>query len=93
MMDNTLRPYSDKSRDSMTSHSSRSPSEEREGLVSGIPSVQKRSNRTIARLLPALLIISIILNCLQAVYIVFRKPQCRSLYGIIRESLTCMSID
>jgi hypothetical protein len=81
-MDNATRPYSDKSRDSLASHSSHSLNEEHEGLVSGIPSVQKRSNRTLARLLPALLIISIILNCLQAVYIGVRKPQCRSLYGI-----------
>lgn len=81
-MDNAKRPYSDKSRDSLASHSSFSLSEEHEGLVSGIPFPQKRSNRTLARLLPASLIISIILNCLQAVYIGVREPQCRSLYGI-----------
>jgi hypothetical protein len=81
-MGNAERPYSDKSRDSLASRSSHSLSEEHEGLVSGIPSIQKNTNRTFTRLVPALLIISFILNCLQAVYIGVRRPQCRSLYGI-----------
>ena len=85
MDDNIALPYNDKARESDESHSI---NEEYEGLVTGLPRpIEKCSFQALLKLLPALLIISLILNVLQAVYIGVRQPQCRSLYGNYEPSL------